>query len=130
MKKNLFLIAVATAVVTACSSDFIETSVVETCPVRLCTDGLTGMTRAGQGVQLTQFVNGQQVGIFLAEDNGNSVSPAPVTSGTNVTTYGQPLTYVANGSGGLANTQYWPKDGNGLHILGIPCALSATPTDF
>ena len=127
MKKNLFLIAVATVVVAACSSDLDEASVVESCPVRLCTDGLTGMTRAGQSVQLTQFANGQQVGIFLAEDNGNSVSPAPVTSGTNVTTYGQPLTYVANGSGGLNNTQYWPQDGNGLHIYGVyPLAAATT----
>ena len=122
MKKNLFLIAVATAVVAACSSDLDETSVVESCPVRLCTDGLTGMTRAGLDVQLTQFANGQQVGIFLAEDNGG-----PVTSGTNVTTYGQPLTYVANGSGGLNNTQYWPQDGNGLHIFGVyPLAAAET----
>ena len=123
MKKNLFLIAVATAVVAACSSDLDEASVVESCPVRLCTDGLTGMTRAGLGVQLTQFVNGQQVGIFLAEDNGNG---SPVTSGTNVTTYDQPLTYVADGSGGLANTQYWPQDGNGLHIYGVYPLAAAT----
>ena len=124
MKKNLFLIAVATVVVAACSSDLDETNVVESYPVRLCTDGLTGMTRAGLGVQLTQFANGQQVGIFLAEDNGNG---SPVTSGTNVTTYGQPLTYVANGSGGLNNTQYWPQDGNGLHIYGVyPLAAAET----
>lgn len=124
MKKNLFLIAVATVVVAACSSDLDETSVVESCPVRLCTDGLTGMTRAGQSVQLTQFLADQQVGIFLAEDNGNG---GPVTSGTNVTTYDQPLTYVANGSGGLANTQYWPQDGNGLHIFGVyPLAAATT----
>ena len=122
MKKNLFLIAVATVVVAACSSDLDETSVVESCPVRLCTDGLTGMTRAGLGVQLTQFANGQQVGIFLAEDNGG-----PVTSGTNVTTYGQPLTYVADGSGKLTNQQYWPQDGNGLHIFGVyPLAAAET----
>ena len=122
MKKNLFLIAVATVVVAACSSDLDETSVVESCPVRLCTDGLTGMTRAGQGIQLTQFAGGQQVGIFLAEDNGG-----PVTSGDNVTTYGQPLTYVANGSGNLSNEQYWPQDGNGLHIYGVyPLAAATT----
>ena len=122
MKKNLFLIAVATVVVAACSSDLDEASVAESCPVRLCTDGLTGMTRAGQSVQLTQFANEQQVGIFLAEDNGG-----PVTSSTNVTTYDQPLTYVANGSGGLANTQYWPQDGNGLHIYGVyPLAAATT----
>ncbi len=127
MKKNLFLIAVATVMVAACSSDLDETSVAESCPVRLCTDGLTGMTRTGQSVQTTQFVADQQVGIFLAEDNGNSVSPAPVTSGDNVTTYDQPLTYVANGSGGLANTQYWPQDGNGLHIFGVyPLAAAET----
>ena len=126
MKKNLFLIAVATAVVAACSSDLDETSVVESCPVRLCTDGLTGMTRAGLDVQLTQFANGQQVGIFLAEDNGG-----PVTSGTNVTTYGQPLTYVADGAGNLSNEQYWPQDGNGLHIFGVyPLAAATTAAAY
>lgn len=50
----------------------------------------------------------------------------PVTSGTNVTTYAQPLTYVANGSGGLSNTQYWPTDGHGLHIWGVYPLAAAT----
>ena len=123
MKKNLFLMIAATAVVTACSSDVEETIVAEKCPVRLCTDELTGMTRAGQSVQLTQFDADQQVGIFLAEDNGSGTA---VTTGTNVTAYDQPLTYVANGSGGLTNTQYWPQDGNGLHIFGVYPLAAAT----
>ncbi len=128
MKKNLFLIAVATAVITACSSDVEETIVAESCPVRLCTEELTGMTRAGQSVQLTQFDNGQQVGIFLAEDNGSGTA---VTTGTNVTAYDQPLTYVSNGSGGLTNTQYWPQDGNGLHIFGVyPLAAATTAASY
>lgn len=118
MKKNLFLIAVATAVVAACSSDLDDASVAESCPVRLCSDGLTGMTRAGQSVQLTQFAANQQVGIFLVE-NG---------SGANMTTYPQPLTYTADGSGNLTTTatQYWPADGNGLNIYGVYPATAAT----
>ena len=128
MKKNLFLIAVATAVITACSSDVEETIVAEKCPVRLSSKSLTGMTRAGQSVQLTQFDNGQQVGIFLAEDNGSGTA---VTTGTNVTAYDQPLTYVSNGSGGLTNTQYWPQDGNGLHIFGVyPLAAATTAASY
>ena len=117
MKKNLFLIAVATVVVAACSSDLDDASVVESCPVRLCSDGLTGMTRAGQSVQLTQFVSGQQMGVFLVE-NG---------SGANVTTYPQPLTYTVDGSA-LTTTamQYWPTDGNGLNIYGVYPATAAT----
>ena len=128
MKKNLFLIAVATAVITSCSSDVEETIVAEKCPVRLSSKSLTGMTRAGQSVQLTQFDNGQQVGIFLAEDNGSGTA---VTTGTNVTAYDQPLTYVSNGSGGLTNTQYWPQDGNGLHIFGVyPLAAATTAASY
>ena len=117
MKKNLFLIAVAMVMVAACSSDLDEASVVESCPVRLCTDGLTGMTRAGQSVQLMQFANGQQVGIFLVE-NG---------SGANVTAYPQPVTYTVDGSGNLTTTttQYWPTDGNGLNIYGVYPANAA-----
>ncbi|MBR4899155.1 MAG: fimbrillin family protein, partial [Prevotella sp.] len=123
MKKNIFLMIAVTALVAACSSDVEETIVAEKCPVRLSSKSLTGMTRAGQSVQLTQFDNGQEVGIFLAEDNGSGTA---VTSGTNVTAYDQPLTYVANGSGGLTNTQYWPQDGNGLHIFGVYPLAAAT----
>lgn len=127
MKKLFFFAAVASVMLTACSSGNEEAKVDDSSPLRLSTQNITGMTRAGQSVQLSQFANGQNVGIFLVEDNAGT----PVTSGTNVTTYAQPLTYVANGSGGLSNTQYWPTDGNGLHIYGVyPLAAATTAAAY
>ena len=124
MKKNLFLIAVATAVVAACSSGLDETSVVESYPVRLCTDGLTGMTRAGQSVQLTQFDESENVSIFLVENVGGTQTP----SGTNVTSYSNPLAYTTGESNALtpAAPQFWPQDGNGLFIFGVYPASAVT----
>ena len=122
MKKLFFLAAAASVMLAACSSDNEEATVAEKSAIRLSTQSLTGMTRAGQSVQLTQFAANENVGIFLAEDNAGS----PVTSGTNVTPYAQPLTYVADGAGNLANTQYWPQDGNGLHIFGVYPLAAAT----
>ena len=122
MKKLFFLAAAASVMLAACSSDNEEATVAEKSAIRLSTQSLTGMTRAGQSVQLTQFAADENVGIFLAEDNAGS----PVTSGTNVTPYAQPLTYVADGAGNLANTQYWPQDGNGLHIFGVYPLAAAT----
>ena len=134
MKKLFFFAAAASVMLAACSSDNEEATVAEKSAIRLSTQSLTGMTRAGQSVQLVQFAADENVGIFLAEDNAGS----PVTSGTNVTTYAQPLTYVADGAGNLANTQYWPQDGNGLHIFGVyplaaataAAAYSATGVEF
>ena len=127
MKKLFFLAAAASVMLAACSSDNEEATVAEKSAIRLSTQSLTGMTRAGQSVQLTQFAADENVGIFLAEDNAGS----PVTSGTNVTPYAQPLTYVADGAGNLANTQYWPQDGNGLHIFGVyPLAAATTAAAY
>ncbi len=121
MKKLLFFAAVASVMLTACSSGNEEAKVDDSSPLRLSTQNITGLTRAGQSVQLSQFDNGQNVGIFLVEDNNG-----PATSGTNVTVYSQPLTYVADGNGALANTQYWPTDGNGLYIYGVYPLAAAT----
>lgn len=127
MKKLLFFAAVASVMLTACSSGNEEAKVTDSSPLRLSTQNITGLTRAGQSVQLSQFANGQNVGIFLVEDNAGT----PVTSGTNVTTYTQPLPYEADGNGALANTQYWPTDGNGLHIWGVyPLAAATTAAAY
>lgn len=123
MKKLLFFAAVASVMLTACSSENEEAKVTDSSPLRLSTQNITGLTRGAQNLQLGQFANGQNVGIFLVEDNG---SGTPVTSGTNVTVYTNPLTYVADGSGALANTQYWPTDGNGLYIYGVYPLAAAT----
>lgn len=127
MKKLFFFAAAASVMLAACSSDNEEVKVAENSPIRLSTQSLTGLTRAGQSVQLTQFAANENVGIFLAEDNVGTA----VTTGTNVTTYSQPLTYVADGAGNLSNTQYWPQDGNGLHIFGVyPLAAATTAAAY
>ena len=129
MKKLFFLAAVASVMLTACNSENEEVKVFDSSPLRLSTQNITGMTRAAQDLQLTQFAANENVGIFLVENNGG-----PATSGTNVTVYGTnglPLTYVANGSGGLTNTQYWPTDGNGLYIYGVyPLAAATTAAAY
>lgn len=127
MKKLFFFAAVASVMLTACTSENEEAKVLNSSPLRLSTQNITGLTRAGQSVQLTQFAANENVGIFLAEDGGSGA----VTSGTNVTTYAQPLTYVANGSGDLTNEQYWPTDGNGLYIYGVyPLAAATTAAAY
>lgn len=127
MKKLLFFAAVASVMLTACSSGNEDAKETGNSPLRLSTQNITGLTRAGQSVQLSQFDANENVGIFLVEDNAGT----PVTSGTNVTTYAQPLTYVANGSGALTNVQYWPTDGNGLHIWGVyPLAAATTAAAY
>ena len=127
MKKLFFFAAVASVMLTACSSENEEAKVTDSSPLRLSTQNITGMTRAAQDVQLTQFAASENVGIFLVEDNAGS----PVTSGTNVTTYTQPLSYTADGAGNLSNTQYWPQDGNGLHIWGVyPLAAATTAAAY
>lgn len=127
MKKLLFFAAVASVMLTACSSENEEAKVTDSSPLRLSTQNITGLTRGAQDLQLGQFAANQQVGIFLVEDNAGT----PVTSGTNVTVYTNPLTYVADGNGALANTQYWPTDGNGLHIWGVyPLAAATTAAAY
>ena len=123
MKKFFFLAAVASLVLTACSSDNDEANVANSGQIRLTTQNVMGQTRsADQSLQLTQFAAGQSVSVFLVEN----VNGTATLSGDNVTSYGQPLAYTADGAGNLSNTQYWPKDGNGLFIYGVYPAGAAT----
>jgi len=123
MKKFFFFAAVASVMLTACSSDNDEANVANDGQIRLTTQNVMNQTRsANQSLQLTQFANDETVGIFLVEN----VSGTPTLSGDNVTSYAQPLTYTADGAGNLSNTQYWPKDGNGLFIYGVYPATAAT----
>lgn len=123
MKKFFFFAAVASVMLTACSSDNDEANVANDGQIRLTTQNVMNQTRsANQSLQLTQFANDETVGIFLVEN----VSGTPTLSGGNVTSYAQPLTYTADGAGNLSNTQYWPKDGNGLYIYGVYPATAAT----
>ena len=118
--KYFFLAAAASVMLAACSSD--ETTTEQT-TLRLTTKNVVADTRsAAQDLQLTQFANGQSVGVFLAED----VSGTPTLTGTDVTSYTQPLSYTADGAGNLTNAQYWPASGNGLFIYGIYPANAAT----
>ena len=121
--KYYFLAAAALMMLAACSSD--ETTT-EQATLRLTTKNVVADTRsAAQDLQLTQFGNGENVGVFLVED----VSGTPTLTGTNVTSYTQPLSYTADGAGNLTNAQYWPADGNGLFIYGIYPANAATAYD-
>lgn len=118
--KFFFLAAAASVMLAACSSD---ESTTDEAQIRLTTKNIVAETRsAAQDLQLTQFANGENVGVFLVED----VSGTPTLTGTNVTSYTQPLSYTADGSGNLTNVQYWPSDGNGLFIYGIYPANAAS----
>ena len=80
----------------ACDSD----EKVETMTINLTTKSVVAETRsAAQDLQLTQFASGQSVGIFLVEN----VSGTPTLTGSNVTSYAQPLSYTADGSGNQSN---------------------------
>lgn len=124
MKKLLFFVAAASMMLAACSSDNEEVKVAEKSAIRLSTQSLTSMTRAGQSIQLTQFDADENVSIFLVEDVNGTQTP----SGTNVTTYSNPLAYTTGAAGALtpATAQYWPQDGNGLFIFGIYPASAVT----
>ena len=124
MKKLLFFAAVASVMLTACSSENEEAKVTDSSPLRLSTQNITSMTRAGQSVQLTAFDNNESVSIFLVE----SVSGTATLSGENITSYTQPLAYTTGASGALnpPTPQYWPQDGNGLFVYGVYPAGSAT----
>ena len=124
MKKLLFFAAVASVMLTACSSENEEAKVTDSSPLRLSTQNITGLTRAGQSVQLAAFDNNESVSIFLVE----SVSGTATLSGENITSYTQPLAYTTGASGALnpPTPQYWPQDGNGLFVYGVYPVGSAT----
>lgn len=129
MKKLLFFAAVASVMLTACSSGNEEAKVDDSSPLRLSTQNITGLTRAGQSVQLTAFDNNESVSIFLVE----SVSGTATLSGTNITSYTQPLNYTTGASGALnpPSPQYWPQDGNNLFVYGVyPASAVTTSTAF
>ena len=123
MKKLFFFAAVASVMLTACNSDNEEAKTES--PLRLSTQNITGMTRAAQDVQLTQFESGETVDIFLVENVGGTAT----LGGGNVTGYTQPLVYTTGTSGALTppEAQYWPQDGNGLFVYGVyPAGSAAT----
>lgn len=124
MKKLFFFAAAASVMLAACSSDNEEATVAEKSAIRLSTQSLTGMTRAAQNLQLTQFDASENVSIFLVENVGGTQTP----SGTNVTSYSNPLAYTTGTSGALtpAAPQFWPQDGNGLFIFGVYPASAVT----
>jgi len=126
MKKLFFFAAAASVMLAACSSDNEEVKVAENSPIRLSTQSLTGLTRAAQNVQLTAFDANEAVSIFFVENVSGTQTP----SGTNVTSYSNPLAYTTGTSGALtpATDQFWPQDGNGLFIFGVYPATAVTST--
>lgn len=129
---SLLFLAVATSMMlAACSKD--NGQVVDDGQIRLSTANILSETRTtSQELQLTQFANNEKIDIFLVE----SVNGSATLTGDNVTSYTQPLTYTANGSGGLKVVdvnnsgnevpQYWPTSGNGLFIYGVYPSGSAS----
>ena len=106
-----------TTMVSCSDSDDIN-DIGKNCPITLTTETVRAESRsADQSLQNNQFANGAQVGIFLLGDNAGT----PIDIG-----FAQPLTYTADGTGGLANEQYWPSDGGSLHIFGVYPANAAT----
>ena len=124
MKKLFFFAAAASVMLAACSSDNEEVKVAEKSAIRLSTQSITGLTRAGKNVQLTSFDDNEAVSIFFVENVGGTQTP----SGTNVTSYTNPLAYTTGASGALtpAAPQFWPQDGNGLFIFGVYPASAVT----
>ncbi len=133
MKTNsfLFLAAASSMVLAACSKD--NGQIIDDGQIRLSTANVISETRStDQSLQLTQFASNEKVDIFLVEADASG----NVVTGTNVTSYAQPLKYTADGSGNLkvydesnSNSevpQYWPTSGNGLHIYGVYPSGSAS----
>lgn len=127
--KSIFTLAAAAAAMmsASCSKDGGRAEAGDL-QLRLSTGKILAGTRAsGEGLQLTQFASGKKVDIFLAEN----VDGTATTSGSGVTSYEQPLSYTADGSGGLTLysedggssativPQYWPASGKGLFIYGV-----------
>ncbi len=137
MKTNsfLFLAAASSMVLAACSKD--NGQIIDDGQIRLSTANVISETRStDQSLQLTQFASNEKVDIFLVEADASG----NVVTGTNVTSYAQPLKYTADGSGNLkvydesnSNSevpQYWPTSGNGLHIYGVyPSGSASAYTD-
>lgn len=118
MKKYFFFAAVASLMLTACYNDTDDVVVIDNGELRLSTNNV-GVTRATvQNDQLTQFANGESIDFFINESGGSG------------TTYAQPTTLTANGSGGLTGvTLFWPTSGNGVTIYGVYPSGKATAAD-
>ncbi len=109
----------------ACSN---ENEVGNSSPVELnLTSGLTVQqagTRATTDLQGSQFDKDAQVSVYINE--------AIQKGQTATTTYAQPLTYTANGTGGLttAPQQYFPTSGNGVNIYAVYPTTAKAGTVF
>jgi hypothetical protein len=132
MKRTDILFALMAVVVfSACTrdgeaiADAGQESVASMTPpeLRLSCYDVPAATRAGSDVQTTQLVSGTQVDVFLQDGGDDSTYPTPIT-------------YTADGSGGLAQTTvaslFWPKLMRSLAIYGVSpvgAASSGTRTD-
>ena len=108
MKKYIFL-ASAVVALAACSSNE-EIEQIGKCEIKLSST-LEVQTRAAQGIQSTEFDQGQRVDVFINEDTDEEASIK----------YDQPL-YYTTGANGVLNppsTQYFPQNGNGVNIIGL-----------
>ena len=109
MKTKVFFfaaLAAATVSMTSCNND--DEVIDNNAPVEIrlsSTNAASLTTRASnQNIQLTQFEAGEDIKVFINE--------------ATVAQTAAPLTYTANGSGGMAppTAQYFPQSGNGVNI--------------
>ena len=110
MKKYIFL-ASAVVALAACSSNE-EIEQIGKCEIKLSST-LEVQTRAAQGIQSTEFDEGESVAVFI---NENTTAESPSV------TYGQPLKYEVVGDNKSLTTtdpQYFPQNGNGVDIYAV-----------
>ena len=109
MKKYIFL-ATAVVALAACSSNE-EIEQIGKCEIKLSST-LEVLTRAAQGIQSTEFDEGESVAVFI---NENTTAESPSV------TYGQPLKYKVGENKSLTTTdpQYFPQNGNGVDIYAV-----------
>ena len=117
MKKNMIFAAIAALALTACSNDD-EIKVGGDNAILLTSSLDVAETRAATNIQTSAFDAGENVDVYITENNG----------GNNPTTYPQPIEYTTGAGGALTvGTQYYyPTSGNGVNIYALYPATAAT----
>ena len=105
--KKVFLFAAfaaATVMMTSCNND--DEAINSPVEIRLSSTNQASLTTraSNQNIQLTQFEAGEDIKVFINE--------------ATVAQTAAPLTYTADGSGGMTppTAQYFPQSGNGVNI--------------
>ena len=117
MKKNMIFAAIAALALTACSNDD-DIKVGGDNAILLTSSLNVAETRAATDIQTSAFDAGENVDVYITENNG----------GNNPTTYPQPIEYsTAAGGARTVGTQYYnPPSGTGVTIYALYPATAAT----